>query len=87
MRNLALAFPEKKVRLNRARILRRASSPWDDNWPNFAAFPNTHCKTSIRLVLVLGWIENYERAVARGKGVLSFAGTSADGNYRLSRFH
>src|SRR6266700_5202299 len=82
MRNLALAFPEKS-KAERARILRGEFTSLGRQLAELCRFPKYTLK-NISQVVVLDGFENYERAVARGKGVLLFAGHF--GGWELSAF-
>ena len=82
MRNLVLAFPEKS-KAERARILRGEFTSLGRQLAELCRFPKYTLK-NINQVVVLDGFENYERAVARGKGVLLFAGHF--GGWELSAF-
>src|SRR5271168_101511 len=72
MRNLALAFPEKSE-AERARILRGEFASLGRQLAEVCHFPEYTLK-NVSDVVVYEGLENYERAHARGKGVLLFAG-------------
>jgi KDO2-lipid IV(A) lauroyltransferase len=82
IRNLALAFPEKSKN-ERARILRGEFTSLGRQLAEVCRFPK-YTLQNINQVVVLDGFENYERAVARGKGVLLFAGHL--GGWELSAF-
>ena len=82
MRNLALAFPEKS-KAKRSRILRKEFTSLGRQLAEVCHFPK-YTLQNIGKVVVLDGFENYERAVARGKGVLLFAGHF--GGWELSAF-
>src|SRR5262245_50724492 len=82
MRNLALAFPEK-TKAERAKILRGEFTSLGRQLAELCRFPK-YTLQNISQVVVLDGFENYERAVARGKGVLLFAGHF--GGWELSAF-
>ncbi len=82
MRNLALVFPEKS-KTERARILRGEFASLGRQLAEVCRFPKYTLK-NINQIVVLDGFENYERAVARGKGVLLFAGHF--GGWELSAF-
>ena len=71
MRDLAMAFPEKSE-AERARICVGSSLRWGVNW-RVCHFPQ-YALENVEQVVVFDGFENYERAHARGKGVLLFAG-------------
>lgn len=82
MRNLALAYPEKS-RAERARILRGVFTSLGRQLAEVCLFPKyTH--ENIGTVVVYDGFENFERAVARGKGVLFLTGHL--GGWELSAF-
>ncbi len=82
MRNLELAFPEKS-RAERARILRGEFTSLGRQLAEVCRFPKYTLK-NVEQVVVYENFENYERAKARGKGVLLFAGHF--GGWELSSF-
>jgi Kdo2-lipid IVA lauroyltransferase/acyltransferase len=82
MRNLAMAFPEK-TESERARILRGEFTSLGRQLAEVCHFPE-YTLENIDDVVVFDGFENYERAQARGKGVLLFAGHF--GGWELSSF-
>jgi Kdo2-lipid IVA lauroyltransferase/acyltransferase len=82
MRNLHLAFPEK-TESERARILRAEFASLGRQLAEVCHFPD-YTLDNINDVVVFEGFENYERAHARGKGVLLFAGHF--GGWELSSF-
>ncbi len=82
MRNLALAFPEK-TEAERARILRGEFTSLGRQLAEVCHFPE-YTLENVDQVVVFDGFENYERAHARGKGVLLFAGHF--GGWELSSF-
>jgi Kdo2-lipid IVA lauroyltransferase/acyltransferase len=82
MRNLALAFPEKK-RSERARILRGEFTSLGRQLAEVCQFPRYTPENVSRVVIYDGF-ENYERAYTRGKGVLFLTGHF--GGWELSAF-
>ena len=82
MRNLALAFPEKSRR-ERARILRGEFTSLGRQLAEVCLFPR-YTRESVAQVVVYDGFENYERAFARGKGVLFL--TAHFGGWELSAF-
>ena len=82
MRNLALAFPEKK-RGERARILRGEFTSLGRQLAEVCQFPRYTPENVSRVVIYDGF-ENYERAFTRGKGVLFL--TAHFGGWELSAF-
>ena len=82
MRNLALAFPEKSE-AERARILRGEFASLGRQLAEVCHFPE-YTLANVDEVVVYDGFENYERAHARGKGVLLFAGHF--GGWELSSF-
>jgi len=82
MRNLALAFPEKTKR-ERARILREEFASLGRQLAELCQFPR-YTLENIEQVVVYDGLENYERAYARGKGVLFL--TAHFGGWELSAF-
>ena len=82
MRNLAMAFPEK-TEGERARILRGEFTSLGRQLAEVCHFPD-YTLENVDEVVVFDGFENYERAQARGKGVLLFAGHF--GGWELSSF-
>ncbi len=82
MRNLAMALPEKS-RGERARILRGEFTSLGRQLAEVCQFPR-YTKENVGRVMVYDGFENYERAVARGKGVLFL--TAHFGGWELSAF-
>jgi KDO2-lipid IV(A) lauroyltransferase len=82
MRNLELAFPEKS-KAERKRILRAEFNSLGRQLAEVCRFPK-YTKENVREVVAFEGFENYERAKARGKGVLLFAGHF--GGWELSSF-
>jgi Kdo2-lipid IVA lauroyltransferase/acyltransferase len=82
MRNLELAFPEKSRR-RRARILRGEFNSLGRHLAEICKFPQ-YTLENINRVIVYDGFENYERAFARGKGVLFL--TAHFGGWELSAF-
>jgi KDO2-lipid IV(A) lauroyltransferase len=82
MRNLALAFPEKS-QIERTRILRGEFASLGRQLAEVCHFP-AYTLENLSDVLVFEDFENFERAHARGKGVLLFAGHF--GGWELSSF-
>jgi KDO2-lipid IV(A) lauroyltransferase len=82
MRNLALAFPEK-TNSERARILRGVFTSLGRQLAEVCHFPKYTLK-SVNQIIVYDGFENYERAHARGKGVLFL--TAHFGGWELSAF-
>jgi KDO2-lipid IV(A) lauroyltransferase len=82
MRNLELAFPEKS-KADRARILRGEFTSLGRQLAEVCHFPQFNLQ-NVDNVVVYDGFENYERAKARGKGVLLFAGHF--GGWELSSF-
>jgi KDO2-lipid IV(A) lauroyltransferase len=82
MRNLALAFPEISSR-QRARILRGEFTSLGRQLAEVCHFPK-YTVENVNRVLVYEGFENYERAFARGKGVLFL--TAHLGGWELSAF-
>src|ERR1041385_5445623 len=82
MRNLALAFPEK-TNSERARILRGVFTSLGRQLAEVCHFPKYTLK-SVNQIIVYDGSENYERAHARGKGVLFL--TAHFGGWELSAF-
>ena len=82
MRNLALAFPEKTPH-ERAKILRGEFSSLGRQLAEVCRFPK-YTLENVNKVVVYDGFENYERAFARGKGVLFL--TAHFGGWELSAF-
>jgi KDO2-lipid IV(A) lauroyltransferase len=82
MRNLALAFPGKSRR-ERARILRGEYVSLGRQLAEFCLFPR-YTKENVNRVVVYDGFENFERAYARGKGVIFL--TAHLGGWELSAF-
>src|SRR6266581_5090628 len=82
MHNLALAFPEKSRR-ERARILRGEFTSLGRQLAEVCQFPR-YTRDNVAQVVVYDGFENYERAFARGKGVLFL--TAHFGGWELSAF-
>ena len=82
MRNLALAFPEK-TEAERARILRGEFASLGRQLAEVCRFPK-YTPANVDDVVVYDGFENYERARARGKGVLFL--TAHFGGWELSAF-
>ncbi len=82
MRNLEMAFPEKSE-AERARILRGVFTSLGRQLAELCQFPK-YTKDNVDDVVVYDGLENYERAYARGKGVLFL--TAHFGGWELSAF-
>src|SRR5271157_3900618 len=82
MRNLALAFPEKSE-AERTRILRGEFASLGRQLAEVCHFPK-YTQENVEQVIVYDGLENYERAYARGKGVLFL--TAHFGGWELSAF-
>jgi len=82
MRNLAMVFPEKSV-AERKRILRGEFTSLGRQLAELCQFPR-YTAENIDQVVVYDGLENYERAYARGKGVLFL--TAHFGGWELSAF-
>jgi len=82
LRNLALAFPEKS-KSSRARILRGEFTSLGRQLAEVCHFPK-YTLENVNQVIVYDGFENYERAYARGKGVLFL--TAHFGGWELSAF-
>ncbi len=82
MRNLALAFPEKSPH-EQARILRGEFTSLGRQLAEVCHFPG-YTLSNVSKVVVYDGFENYERALARGKGVLFL--TAHFGAWELSAF-
>src|SRR5215467_9906703 len=72
MRNLRLAFPDKK-RHEQARILRGTFTSLGRQLAEVCQFPS-YTRENVHEVVVYDGFENFERAFARGKGVLFLTG-------------
>ncbi|HZQ18631.1 MAG TPA: lysophospholipid acyltransferase family protein [Terriglobales bacterium] len=82
MRNLELAFPEK-TRLERKKILRGVFTSLGRQVAEVCLFPK-YTRENVSKVVVYEGFENFERALARGKGVLFLTGHL--GAWELSAF-
>jgi Kdo2-lipid IVA lauroyltransferase/acyltransferase len=82
MRNLAMVFPEKGE-AERRRILRGVFTSLGRQLAELCQFPR-YTPQNIDEVVVYDGLENYERAYARGKGVLFLTGHF--GGWELSAF-
>jgi KDO2-lipid IV(A) lauroyltransferase len=82
MRNLAMVFPEKSE-AERARILRGVFTSLGRQLAELCQFPR-YTRENVDEVVVYDGLENYERAYARGKGVLFL--TAHFGGWELSAF-
>src|SRR5580704_13894988 len=82
MRNLALAFPDKSRR-ERARILRGEFTSLGRQLAEVCLFPR-YTLQNVDKVVVYDGFENFERALARGKGVLFLTGHL--GGWEVSSF-
>ncbi|HKI26775.1 MAG TPA: lysophospholipid acyltransferase family protein [Candidatus Sulfotelmatobacter sp.] len=82
MRNLALAFPDKSE-AERKRILRAEFTSLGRQLAEICQFPR-YTLNNIEQIVVYDGLENYERAYARGKGVLFV--TAHFGGWELSAF-
>jgi len=82
VRNLELAFPEKS-QAERARILRGVFTSLGRQLAELCQFPK-YTPQNVDQVVVYDGLENYERAYARGKGVLFL--TAHFGGWELSAF-
>ena len=82
MRNLAMVFPEKS-QAERARILRGVFTSLGRQLAELCQFPR-YTRGNVDEVVVYDGLENYERAYARGKGVLFLTGHF--GGWELSAF-
>src|SRR5215467_1565059 len=82
MRNLAMALPEKSE-AERAQILRGVFTSLGRQLADLCQFPR-FTPENIDQVVVYDGLENYERAYARGKGVLFL--TAHFGGWELSAF-
>ncbi len=82
MRNLAMVFPGKSVK-ERRRILRGEFTSLGRQLAELCQFPR-YTRENIDEVVVYDGLENFERAYARGKGVLFL--TAHFGGWELSAF-
>ena len=82
MRNLELAFPEKSE-AERARILRGVFTSLGRQLAELCQFPR-YTRENVDKVVVYDGLENFEKAYARGKGVLFL--TAHFGAWELSAF-
>jgi len=82
MRNLELAFPEKSRR-QRKRILRGVFTSFGRQAAEVCLFPK-YTRENVSKVVVYDGFENFERALARDKGVLFL--TAHLGGWELSAF-
>jgi len=82
MRNLQIAFPEK-TRHERAKILRGVFTSFGRQAAEVCLFPR-FTRDNVNKVVVYDGFENFERALARGKGVLFL--TAHLGGWELSAF-
>jgi Kdo2-lipid IVA lauroyltransferase/acyltransferase len=82
MRNLAMVFPEK-TEAERSRILRGVFTSLGRQLAEVCQFPK-YTQENVEQVVVYDGLENYERAYARGKGVLFVTGHF--GAWELSAF-
>jgi len=82
MRNLEMAFPEKSE-AERRRILRGVFTSLGRQLAELCQFPR-YTPQNVDEVVVYDGLENYERAYARGKGVLFV--TAHFGGWELSAF-
>jgi Kdo2-lipid IVA lauroyltransferase/acyltransferase len=82
MRNLELALPESST-AQRKRILRGEFTSLGRQLAEVCQFPK-YSKENIEQVVVYDGLENYERAYARGKGVIFLTGHF--GGWELSAF-
>ncbi|HEY6369002.1 MAG TPA: lysophospholipid acyltransferase family protein [Candidatus Sulfotelmatobacter sp.] len=82
MHNLAMVYPEKSV-AERKRILRGVFTSLGRQLAELCQFPR-YTPENIDEVVVYDGLENYERAYARGKGVLFLTGHF--GGWELSAF-
>jgi KDO2-lipid IV(A) lauroyltransferase len=82
MRNLEMALPEKSE-AERARILRGVFTSLGRQLAELCQFPK-YTKDNVENVVVYDGLENYQRAYARGKGVLFL--TAHFGGWELSAF-
>jgi KDO2-lipid IV(A) lauroyltransferase len=82
MRNLAMVFPEKSL-AERRRILRGVFTSLGRQLAELCQFPR-YTPENVDQVVVYEGLENFERAYARGKGVLFL--TAHFGGWELSAF-
>jgi Kdo2-lipid IVA lauroyltransferase/acyltransferase len=82
MRNLQFAFPEK-THDERAKILRGVFTSFGRQAAEVCLFPK-YTRENVSKVVVYDGFENFERALARGKGVLFL--TAHLGGWELSAF-
>jgi KDO2-lipid IV(A) lauroyltransferase len=82
MRNLELAFPEKSIP-ERKRILRGVFTSLGRQLAEVCQFPK-YTRENVEDVVIYDGLENFERAYARGKGVLFL--TAHFGAWELSAF-
>jgi KDO2-lipid IV(A) lauroyltransferase len=82
LRNLAMAFPEMSAH-DRLRILRGEFVSLGRQLAEVCLFP-TYTRENVSKIVVYDGLENYERAFARGKGVLFLTGHL--GAWELSAF-
>jgi len=82
MRNLAMAFPEKSE-AERRRIVRGVFTSLGRQLAELCQFPR-YTPENVDEVVVYDGLENYERAYARGKGILFL--TAHFGGWELSAF-
>src|SRR5580692_655020 len=82
MRNLELAFPDKS-RHQRTKILRGVFTSFGRQLAEVCLFPK-YTRENVGKVVVYDGFENFERALARGKGVLFL--TAHLGAWELSAF-
>ena len=82
MRNLAMAFPEK-THHERARILRGEFTSLGRQLAEVCLFPK-YTPANVDRVVIYDGFENFERAFARGKGVLFLTGHL--GGWEVSSF-
>lgn len=82
MHNLAMVFPEKRE-AERTRILRGEFTSLGRQLAELCQFPR-YTPENVEDVVVYDGLENYERAYARGKGVLFL--TAHFGGWELSAF-
>ena len=82
MRNLQMAFPEKSRR-ERTRILRGVFTSFGRQAAEISLFPK-YTRENVSKVVVYDGFENFERALARRKGVLFL--TAHIGGWELSAF-
>ena len=76
-------LPRKEPRANAPESCAACSLPSAASWRKSACFPGTPAKMSAKVVVYDGF-ENFERALARGKGVLFL--TAHLGGWELSAF-